>query len=114
MESLYLTSSKKKRKSDLICDTDDKHHQLIKRFVSDCRRCVQKILDCAEKKESNMRVVSTLAIGNRRELIIVNCDGRLYLIGAGPNCVGSIIGLQNYPQDIDSPTRPTLATEVIR
>ena len=41
-------------------------------------------------KRKQMKLVESLALGNRRQLLLVVCDNRRYLVGAGAESVGSI------------------------
>jgi flagellar biogenesis protein FliO len=40
-----------------------------------------------------MQVVETLALGGRKQLLLVNCDGERFLVGTGADQVQSIVRL---------------------
>lgn len=44
-------------------------------------------------KHKQMKLVESLALGNRRQLLLVVCDNRRYLVGAGADSVGSILAV---------------------
>ncbi len=39
----------------------------------------------------HMRLIETLPLGAKRQLLLVSCDGQTFLIGAGPESVHSIL-----------------------
>ncbi len=44
-------------------------------------------------KPKQMKLIESLALGNRRQLLLVVCDNQRYLVGAGADSVGSILAL---------------------
>ena len=44
-------------------------------------------------KGKQMKLVESLALGNRRQLLLVVCDNQRYLVGAGAESVGSILAV---------------------
>ncbi len=40
-----------------------------------------------------MHVLETIALGARRQLLLVECEGQRYLVGAGPDQVGTILAI---------------------
>ena len=43
----------------------------------------------AERRQ--MRVVETLALGTKNKLVLVSCGGERFLVGTGPESVGTIV-----------------------
>jgi hypothetical protein len=42
-------------------------------------------------KPRRMKVLETLAIGPKKQLLMVSCDGQKYLVGTGPESVQTIV-----------------------
>ena len=60
-------------------------------------------------RRRDMQLVETLALGNRRQLMLVVCDGRRYLLGVGADSVGSILAIEQGAVPADQP-RPAVVT----
>lgn len=45
----------------------------------------------AKTAARHMRVVETMALGGRRQLILVECDGQKFLVGSGTDRVDTIV-----------------------
>jgi flagellar biogenesis protein FliO len=45
-------------------------------------------------KRRQMKLVESLQLGNRRQLLLVVCDNQRYLVGAGADNVGSILAVE--------------------
>jgi flagellar biogenesis protein FliO len=43
----------------------------------------------------HMRVLETLALGPKKQLLLVSCDGEKFLIGTGPDSVQTIMRLES-------------------
>jgi hypothetical protein len=58
-----------------------------------------------------MQLLETLSLGGRRQLFLVACDGRNFLIGTGSDHVGSIvpIALDADASTMDFPVKRPLA-----
>ena len=58
--------------------------------------------------ERRMELVETLQLGGKRQLLLVNCEGQRYLVGAGGDSVQSIVEMRfqsaapNPPQANDT------------
>jgi flagellar biogenesis protein FliO len=48
-------------------------------------------------KRNQMKLVESLALGNRRQLLLVVCDNQRYLVGAGADSVGSLLAIDAVP-----------------
>jgi len=60
------------------------------------RRVFEK-LNAVRSSDTNphqMRLVDSLPLGNRRQLLLVVCDNQRYLVGAGADSVGSILAVE--------------------
>ncbi len=42
-------------------------------------------------KHEHMRVLETLSLGGKRQLILVECGGERYLVGGGPESIQTIV-----------------------
>jgi flagellar biogenesis protein FliO len=40
-----------------------------------------------------MRIIETLALGTKKQLLLVSCDGERFLVGTGPDQVQAIVRL---------------------
>lgn len=56
-------------------------------------------------KRKQMKLVESLALGNRRQLLLVVCDSQRYLVGAGADSVGSILAIDAVPVSRDGFSR---------
>jgi flagellar biogenesis protein FliO len=54
------------------------------------------------RSAKRMQLVETLTLGGRRQLLLVTCDNRSFLIGAGSDQVGTILPLS--PEEDAAPT----------
>ena len=54
-------------------------------------------------KRKQMQLVESLPLGNRRQLLLVLCDGERYLVGAGADCVGSILAIEQRTIPVEQP-----------
>ena len=45
-------------------------------------------------KGRQMKLIESLALGNRRQLLLVVCENQTYLVGAGAESVGSILAVE--------------------
>jgi len=48
----------------------------------------------AARVERSMKLVETLQLGGKRQLMLVSCDGQRYLVGAGADGVQSIVAVE--------------------
>lgn len=48
-------------------------------------------------KRKQMKLVESLSLGNKRQLLLVVCDNQRYLVGAGADSVGSILPIAAAP-----------------
>jgi flagellar biogenesis protein FliO len=46
-----------------------------------------------------MTLIDRLELGGRRQLLLVECDGQRYLVGAGGDSVHSIAEIRAQPDD---------------
>jgi flagellar biogenesis protein FliO len=44
-------------------------------------------------RRKQMKLVESLALGNRRQLLLIDCGNQRYLVGAGADSVGSILAM---------------------
>ena len=51
--------------------------------------------------KKRMRVIETLALGTKKQLLLVCCDGERFLVGTGPDQVQTIIRLRSEPETDD-------------
>ena len=49
------------------------------------------------RRGREMRIVETLAVGGRKQLLLVSCAGERYLVGTGSDGVGTIVRVQPEP-----------------
>lgn len=47
--------------------------------------------------QRQMRVVETINLGARKQLLLIDCAGERFLVGTGPDSVQSVTRLQNGP-----------------
>jgi len=47
----------------------------------------------AARAERSMKLVETLQLGGKRQLMLVSCEGRQFLVGAGADGVQSIVAV---------------------
>jgi flagellar biogenesis protein FliO len=52
-----------------------------------------------------MKLVESLPLGNRRQLLLVVCENQRYLVGAGADSVGSILAIDALPVSRDRAAR---------
>ena len=45
--------------------------------------------------QKHMHLIESLALGNRRQLLLVICDNQRFLVGVGPDNVGSILAMES-------------------
>jgi len=45
-------------------------------------------------RRKQMRLVESLPLGNRRQLLLIDCGNQRYLVGAGADSVGSILAME--------------------
>ncbi len=45
-------------------------------------------------KRKQMKLVESLPLGNRRQLLLIDCGNQRYLVGAGADSVGSILAME--------------------
>ncbi len=45
-------------------------------------------------RRNQMKLVESLPLGNRRQLLLIVCDNQRYLVGAGADSVGSILAVE--------------------
>jgi len=62
-------------------------------------------------KRKQMKLVESLALGNRRQLLLVVCDSQRYLVGAGADSVGSILAIDAVPVSRDGVSRDRTARD---
>ena len=43
--------------------------------------------------QSEMKLIETLALGGKRQLQLVSCDGERFIVGGGVDCIHSIVRL---------------------
>jgi hypothetical protein len=56
-----------------------------------------------ERAERHMRLIETLQLGGKRQLLLLVCDGRRYLAGTGGDSVQSIVEIPSAAQErVDS------------
>lgn len=48
------------------------------------------------KAPREMRVVESLAVGGRNQLHLVSCGGERFLVGTGPESVGTIVQVRSH------------------
>jgi flagellar biogenesis protein FliO len=66
-------------------------------------------------KRKQMKLVESLALGNRRQLLLVVCDNQRYLVAAGADSVGSILAIDAVPVSRDRAARgPELVRRRVR
>jgi len=66
-------------------------------------------------KRKQMKLVESLPLGGRRQLLLVVCDNQRYLVGAGADSVGSILAIDAVPVSRDRAARgPELVRRRVR
>lgn len=58
-------------------------------------------------RRRQMKLVESLALGNRRQLLLVVCDNRRYLVGVGADSVGGILAMEGSAESAESAGRVT-------
>ena len=61
------------------------------------------------RADKRMELIETLHLGGKRQLMLVKCDGREYLVGAGGDSVHSIADMS--PQQVTSAVPRVLAED---
>ncbi len=50
-------------------------------------------------KQRELKLLETLSLGGRRQLILVSCAGKHFLVGAGADSIASVIPLSSHTVD---------------
>ncbi|MBS1815887.1 MAG: FliO/MopB family protein [Acidobacteria bacterium] len=53
------------------------------------------------RKENRMQIVEQVSLGGKRQLTLVQIDGREFLIGGGPDSINIITPLENAPAEFN-------------
>lgn len=60
------------------------------------------------RKENRMTVVEQISLGGKRQLALVQIDGREFLIGGGPDSINIITPIDNAPVECNAQPRTRL------
>ena len=72
---------------------------------------LQKSKDARKSQEKQLRLVETLRLGGKSQVMLVECAGESFLIGGGPESVQTIVRLQQGDsrsfavKSVDAPCR---------
>lgn len=58
-------------------------------------RALQRLRSQGTRERRQLRVIESLALGGKRQLMLVECAGAKYLIGGGVDSVHSIVPLRH-------------------
>jgi len=77
---------------------------IVAQIVVACRALGSMVLQVLERivsaqarvgRRKQMKLVESLPLGNRRQLLLIVCDNQRYLVGAGADSVGSILAIES-------------------
>lgn len=77
---------------------------IVAQIVVACRALGSMVLQVLERivsaearagRRKQMKLVESLPLGNRRQLLLIVCDNQRYLVGAGADSVGSILAMES-------------------
>lgn len=66
-------------------------------FVGWVVGCMRRLGSERRSVAKQMHVLETLPLGGKRQLILVSCAGRLFLVGGSSDSIGTIVHVQGAP-----------------
>ena len=86
---------------------------IIHQLSESARHALERIKHAQARggKRKQMRLIESLALGNRRQILLVACDNQRYLVGVGPDSVGSILAMDTA---VGSRERSARGPELVR
>ena len=73
------------------------------------RGCMRRVRGERRSTTKQMHLLETMSLGGKRQLILVSCAGRLFLVGGSSDTVETIVGVQgdaspeNAMKELDDP-----------